>query len=59
MKNKWMTTTEAARLLGLKPATVSAYCQRGSLRGELVGRVWRVNAASVAEYQRRMREAVK
>ncbi len=56
---KWMTTTEVAQRLGLKPATVSTYCHRGSLRGELIGRVWRVSSASVTEYQRRMKEAAK
>ena len=47
---KSITTTEAARRLKVKPQTVASYCAAGKLRGELVGRQWSVDAASVAAY---------
>lgn len=47
---KYMTTAEAARLLGVKPTTVSIYCQSGKISGQLVGRTWQVSETSVRKY---------
>ena len=53
---KTITTTEAAKRLKVKPQTVASYCANGKLRGELVGRQWSVNAASVAAYSKANRK---
>lgn len=47
---RYMTTAEAGRILGVKPTTVSIYCQSGKISGRLVGRTWQVSAASVKKY---------
>lgn len=46
-----MTTDEAARLLGLQPATIKDYCARGILAAEKFGPMWNIPAAEVRRYQ--------
>lgn len=44
---QWITVKTAAEELSKTPRAVTGLLTRGSLHGELVGRTWRVSAASV------------
>lgn len=48
-----LTVNEAARRLDIHPANVVRALQDGRLLGQKVGNRWRVDAASVEQYQRR------
>lgn len=47
-----MTTTEAARALGLSPTTVRRQLERGALRGSKRGRDWWLLPSEVERYRR-------
>jgi excisionase family DNA binding protein len=51
MPANWLSTDEAAKLLGLPPATICTYAARGTLRRRRIGRTVQVSAASVRAYQ--------
>lgn len=46
-KPAYLTTHQAARLLLVGRATAAEYLRRGWLKGQRIGRAWRVEAASV------------
>ena len=47
----WISTDEAAALLGLPPSTVRTYAARGTLRCRRIGRTVQVSSKSVRAYQ--------
>jgi excisionase family DNA binding protein len=50
MAEEWITTVEAANILGVTVAHVSNLLRRGELIGQKFGRSWMVNKASVEAY---------
>lgn len=49
----YMTTAQAAEILGLHPASISRLVKQGKLRGERFGRDWMVSKRSVEDYLKR------
>jgi excisionase family DNA binding protein len=47
-----MTVTEAAKVLGLNPATLRLQLKLRKMRGHKMGRTWYVTAAEVERYAR-------
>ena len=47
-----VTTTEAAALLGLSPATVRRQIENGAIKARKVGRDWHVTPGEVERYRR-------
>ena len=50
MAEEWITTNEAAEILGIALNSVGNLLRRGKLKGKKFGRFWMVSKASVAEY---------
>jgi excisionase family DNA binding protein len=50
MAEEWITTVDAARILGVTIAHVSNLLRRGKLIGRKFGRSWMVSKASVEAY---------
>ena len=46
-----MTVAEAAALLGLAPATLTAQVRRGRIRATRFGRQWDISPAAVEAYR--------
>lgn len=47
IQNEFMTTAEAAEMLGIHPSTAGQYCQAGELEAVKVGVAWAITRASV------------
>lgn len=47
IQNEFMTTAEAAKMLGIHPSTAGQYCQAGELEAVKVGVAWAITRASV------------
>lgn len=52
------TLPEAAKMLGLAPATLRAQARLGRLRAVKVGREWLVNPAEIERYRQEHRRAI-
>lgn len=52
---RWITTAQAARLLGLAPDSVRWLLRRGALQGRRVEQGWQVAACAVTAYAERRR----
>lgn len=50
MKTNLLTTAQAAIILGVTPQEVKKKCQRGTLRGEKIGRDWLILEAEITIY---------
>jgi excisionase family DNA binding protein len=52
MQNKTLSTTEAARILGVTRERARQLCDEGRLHAQKLGRDWRIEPRAVEEYQR-------
>lgn len=52
-----LTTTEAAALLGIKPAMARRYCDKGRLKAVKVGRNWITTREAVETFKATMKKA--
>lgn len=55
----YMTTVQAAELLGIDPASVARLIRQGKLHGERFGRAWMVSRRSAEDYLERFGELPK
>jgi excisionase family DNA binding protein len=51
MADEWITTNEAAKLIGVTPQQVRYLLRHGILRGRKFGHVWMVERRSAKEYK--------
>ena len=51
MTDKWLTTNEAATLIGVTPQQVRYLLRQGILKGCKFGHVWMVQRRSAEEYK--------
>lgn len=58
-KGEFMTTTEAAKMLGVDRTSVPRLIRDGKLTGERFGRAWMVTLESVKAYLERVGELPK
>ncbi len=59
MEKEFMTTNEAAELLGFHPSSIHKMIKSGKLQGERFGRDWMVYRQSVEDYLKRFGELPK
>jgi excisionase family DNA binding protein len=52
----WITTAEAARLAGYRPAHIRYLVKEGHIIGRKFGRDWMINQESLQSYVRKMNE---
>lgn len=52
---EYLTTTEAAALLGVQPKTVTHYISRGLIAADKHGRDYRISTEELARFQRERR----
>jgi excisionase family DNA binding protein len=57
--DEFMTTAEAAEILGLHPASISRLVKQGKIEGERFGRDWMVSKRSVEDYLKRFGDLQK
>jgi excisionase family DNA binding protein len=57
--DEFMTTAEAAEILGLHPASISRLVKQGKIEGERFGRDWMVSKRSVEDYLKRFGDLPK
>ena len=50
IESNYVSSTEAARLLGAKPITVSQLCQRGQLPAEKIANRWLIPRRELEEF---------
>ena len=50
IESNYVSSTEAARLLGAKPITVSQLCQRGQLLAEKIANRWLIPRRELEEF---------
>lgn len=55
---KWLTPAEVAGMLQVHEKTVRRWLNEGTLRGSLLGRVWRVSPVAIDEFMK-AREGLK
>ncbi len=53
----WLPVAEAAKRLGVAPATLRGACKRGEVKAQRIGRQWRVYVATPSIEQRSLSEA--
>jgi excisionase family DNA binding protein len=54
--DEWITTAEAAKLAGYKPAHIRYLVKEGHVIGQKFGRDWMINQESIQSYVRKMKE---
>jgi len=52
MTDKFLTSQQAAKALGLAHRTVLKYIERGKIKAHKFGRDWQIDAAEVERYRR-------
>lgn len=48
----WLTPAQAGELLQVNERTVRRWLNEGTLRGSLLGRIWRVSPAAIDEFMK-------
>ena len=48
----WLTTGEAAEVMGITPQAVQNLCRRGAIKSRRFGHYWQVDKAAAENYER-------
>jgi excisionase family DNA binding protein len=51
MAEEWITTKEAAKILGITPEHMAYLLRKGIVRGQKIGRDWITTRSAVEEYK--------
>ena len=59
MAEDWITTTEAAELIGYHPNYIPRLIKSGKIQARRFGNAWQVNRASLLSYSRKITQIGK